>query len=1478
MTKQNNDSINEIKETFQVNTDIRAAFFDLSSNFYNIREDEKGEGKDIPLDEVIIDIGGSFGDFDVSRIPWDAENRGYKSTDALWGVVSEQATTSLFNKMNDANQLSDISKLQFDGEKNNFTYESPLFMTTATTEEEKQGLVAAEQIVNLAYPIIFEMVARGEVRDTLKGLYKAAKASPKLVTKAAKAGLVTAKLLGNVLNVLSLGTLGALASIAKGAGKNAARGGIQLLGVVNKLLTGNTLKALTNVADDATKAAAKSAKKAASQAAAAAKAAAKAQAAAAKAALKAEKLAAKIAKEAAEEAAKPMLKLVGKVIQGFAISFVSLGAIPYIGPTLDIIYMVVVMPLMMALTMGGIIDGALTKVADPEGCCPRNSIALDELIPEAGMMIISNIPIIGDILSVFYPYVCSTPSGALVYKKALTQPSWMNYAWLTCYNLQWPEYNCRVGGKAPVFGKRYISGNPGSYSWDNEGEGDYTLLSLIVDNQEGYCQTIRKLKMGQKDDSEKQCIIPPGRGKFFYADFSEPLMLIDMARFYYNWAIKSPEVNEDGTVTIEYISKINYVVASSLYTCDIMCEMIAITFDPITGENYSETITYDRDRRFYYACDNSIFAPHHWEDNIEYRSYLRNLTDTYDLRMNTLNKFTFESRFNNTTPLAPVLHTAYTQMMDASNRYVFISNVTINNLSNDIFERTNRPVVINTLYNMVGSDINVKPFFSNITEARSNITKIVNSQLKTSDVSVTNEIMTQLSNIYTASNAITRFRYDSNVSDSYPSKTKLKNNQYTLVGCTHIDGTGPAAATPTVLFIQEDTRYRCNFDVTPYLIRCQGANMSISKCIDASNIELVIYNYLLQNPTKRIKTINGIKAKGVNACEFVWNEVIMNPVTKLISSSNNNVTTTVLYQQDLSSCTFSLPPPVGISGTSNYLFGSQIGSTSPITGAPSSVKMFKNPVDSSDLNYSNYTQLAYKEAKFKFPQFTPPKTVPTSFVESNVDYVPRYNPITFTPMPNLIRPRKPIRIFYPGEEESNLGNYTSNYCSDAEMLQRVLLSYNGNSNNTNKIVQIVRTFTSSSNTCDMEVDVMYPATNHVKRQTMTMNMVEGFQTASSGSNRRFNYQSVDSTNNGLNITRTTDTLSNPFQEGVNYGDPYLRSFQKDVGPYTTFFNDDLIKGFTSKTKAIRDNTNRLLVGLTGTRHLGLPPCTTKCQEPVIVQRIIEQYNKDNAASTRLDAENNSVIQVLNSATNSSNTCHVLLQNKLELYGDFYSNNKNSASNYYTENRLKFKKVLMEDEGNCSFYPVPNQTYQDISASDLALSSSANFNTYVTPKRIDCPPVNCGDPNLYNSAFSDYENKTGNTLSNAEKYIAIGKNRCDYLIKSTIELSDGIPLTVPNEEDEEESGGETLFDLVLRVNYDAPLYRADSTANCAADFNYTYSYNPDNFVLQVPLDLSDSVANPEYYQVVDSNSKFGSPLIGEIDDNATIRSAVHNIAQ
>lgn len=72
-----------------------------------------------------------------------------------------------------------------------------------------------------------------------------------------------------------------------------------------------------------------------------------------------------------------------------------------------------------------------------------------------------------------------------------------------------------------------------------------------------------------------------------YCDFSKPYVLDKMAQFYYKNSLKNPVVNEDGTIQIQLITKFFGVIASSELSCDVVCSIDFVTYDPITGGNYS---------------------------------------------------------------------------------------------------------------------------------------------------------------------------------------------------------------------------------------------------------------------------------------------------------------------------------------------------------------------------------------------------------------------------------------------------------------------------------------------------------------------------------------------------------------------------------------------------------------------------------------------------------------------------------------------------------------------------------------------------------------------------------------------------------------------------------------------------------------------------------------------------------------------------
>lgn len=95
------------------------------------------------------------------------------------------------------------------------------------------------------------------------------------------------------------------------------------------------------------------------------------------------------------------------------------------------------------------------------------------------------------------------------------------------------------------------------------------------------------------------------------ADFSSPDMLKKMCDFYYKASVLNPTPNTDGTLSIQYISKITKVVASSEQSCDIFCDITVLKINAATNAKVSSNTYTDNDRRFYFAkiVNGCMFLP-----------------------------------------------------------------------------------------------------------------------------------------------------------------------------------------------------------------------------------------------------------------------------------------------------------------------------------------------------------------------------------------------------------------------------------------------------------------------------------------------------------------------------------------------------------------------------------------------------------------------------------------------------------------------------------------------------------------------------------------------------------------------------------------------------------------------------------------------------------------------------------------------------
>ena len=106
----------------------------------------------IPVKQPIPDYGGKLGTFDSDniKIPWDSDNSSYNQSDIVWGIVSEQASRSIYLKTWIQNLLDNANQMEECSESNsvNYCYRSPLFQVTVTDPGVTNGIKVAEGVVS----------------------------------------------------------------------------------------------------------------------------------------------------------------------------------------------------------------------------------------------------------------------------------------------------------------------------------------------------------------------------------------------------------------------------------------------------------------------------------------------------------------------------------------------------------------------------------------------------------------------------------------------------------------------------------------------------------------------------------------------------------------------------------------------------------------------------------------------------------------------------------------------------------------------------------------------------------------------------------------------------------------------------------------------------------------------------------------------------------------------------------------------------------------------------------------------------------------------------------------------------------------------------------------------------------------------------------------------------------------------------------
>ena len=547
---------NNIIEKFQSQEEYISPYFDIKYEYYKLNKEESPADIQVNPDTLILDIGGAFGQIDASKMPWDSENKELSKSEVLWGIVPGDATTALFRKMFLANQLQDLNSLPFHDDTNEFHYEDPMFQYGTDNQQLAQGLQAANGITQFLAPLIFGAIIGDNIEEAVRYYLKPSAKEWKNVPPQEIPSLDKA------LQKLDLRRFGKAKS--SGAVSKTRKGAIEFLD--NPMKKGEVPSFKSKfVVEGATKFSQKFAKAG---------------------------LFKKVVMLIKKLFVNKATKLVAKGILVSIIVSTSLAWIPVVGPTLDAAYNFIVTPLLILLSLpDGPITKAMDKWADTEGTCPPGTTSLDQILPEGAEMLVSFVPIIGDIFDLFYPYLCSeNGTGMLVTKGPYAKPKYMDYPWLSTYFWNWPEYNGRY--KTPVVQGKYLrteivssqSGYMGSlpkvtgsnaqydlynlttsYSGNTAYKWDYYFNydSVIGEAKTGNLNQVNKKLVGYKPEYTTQKFFPeeilPNGANFFWIDFSDPTLLAQMAQFYYDFSVRNPQINEDKTVSIEIISKINYV-------------------------------------------------------------------------------------------------------------------------------------------------------------------------------------------------------------------------------------------------------------------------------------------------------------------------------------------------------------------------------------------------------------------------------------------------------------------------------------------------------------------------------------------------------------------------------------------------------------------------------------------------------------------------------------------------------------------------------------------------------------------------------------------------------------------------------------------------------------------------------------------------------------------------------------------------------
>lgn len=709
--------------------------------------------------------------------------------------------------------------------------------------------------------------------------------------------------------------------------------------------------------------------------------------------------------------------------------------------------------------------------------------------------------------------------------------------------------------------------------------------------------------------------------KFAWCNYASPTMMDRMSQFYYDQAMLNQVQTDDGRVEVSYIATFYGVIASSELTCDVVCAMRTVRFEPYTGARYEEIVGTS------YKDD-----PDNKDNLFSYRRFYFTKLPTdpqgvFTVTGCTNNDYTapdamvpsFNPEGSNYVPSVPKVFEVTEKKKSAVNKALSaLAGIAMGAAAAGA--------------GSVGGKMGGRRGGKTKTEFGPNgdktVTRMVNERGAMIGGLVAGFAAAQAQNA--VGPAIAEM-------DSQLAKLDAQLANRPADGETEEYLAG-SSRTGIMLFTNNDNFfinrgliYEQSTGFVPNINFCARVQTTNSMCTYRYNLRDAINKYHAETSNRRITTIDLVEPRGRDGCYFKWREVSYDPATNQRGLVTADKEIVLKYEiADDATCTF----------------------------VPTTFTTDLTP---------------YPIRRVAIPQ-----TNPVEFIHPTRKVVP---PATAGGQPTLLPlfPKKPWTIPVALPPTTTLGGpkCPTRKCENKEQIDKLVTDFNA-AQPARKILKVLKGWTPRADRCDYEVEMMRINSAGKKvmaKETvsMTVREVAGtaclFERTADGS---------EALNSGTFIQANTPLLAGDASGGVFSFSSLVAGVRNTMSSVISpLLKLDLEKNL--KDPVLKSNTAVTTVYDTVINNQELQGCpSVKCSDPAILDAIIARYNEDNAPNAEEGGEGNTMRRILKAGISGPNSCDILFENLYEQYEDVLYDPTESTVG------TKVFRFKLENAGACKF--------------------------------------------------------------------------------------------------------------------------------------------------------------------------------------------------